>query len=119
MTFYKSYLIEYKRVISGIILESRQLLPVTKNKTGFETEAYVNLEIEKVTDNVIPYKLETITGNLAAYFSLSVNGTVAAQYQLFIRPAFVQFSGAISDFISNFIISNEWNTDILQGELKD
>lgn len=119
MTFYKSYLIEYRRVIAGIILESRELLPATKSKDGFAVEAYYNSEIEKVTDDVITYKMETVSGNLAAYFSILVTGSVAAQYQLFIRPAFVQFSGAISDFINNFITSNEWATDILQGELKD
>jgi len=119
MTLYQSYLIEYSRVITGIVLESRKLIAATVGKSGFAVEAFCNMEAEKVTDNVIPYKLETAQGNLAAYFSLIVNGNLTTQYQLFIRPAFEQFSIEIQQFINIFISSNEWQTDILTGELKD
>lgn len=117
MTFYATYLIEYSRVLAGIILEGRQSLAQTKDKTGFEVKAFFDSEINKVTTNVVPYKIETEQGNLAAYFSVLTDGIAGQQYQLFIRPSFAAYALQLSLFISNFIGNGSWKADILQGEL--
>jgi len=119
MTFYQSYLIEYSRVITGIVLENRQSIPQIKGKGSWETKSFIDAQINMVTTDVIPYKIETAAGNLVAYFSLLVTGSKAVKYQLFIRNNFTPFSTEISQFIDNFIVSNEWTIDILQGELRD
>lgn len=118
MTFFVQYAEEYSRVIAGIVLEVRQTLDATKNKSGFEVFDFYTSEIEKVMEDVIPYKLETESGNLAAYFSVKVTGNGGALYQKFVRPNFRQFDIDISQKINSFIFNNDWKQDFLFGELK-
>ncbi len=118
MTFYISYCIEYNRILPAIILEGRQSIAATKDKTGFEVKAYFDAEIAKVVDGVLPYKMETETGNLACYFSLKQVGAGIEQYQLFVRPNFLAFNSDIILKISTFINEGLFEKDILQGQLK-
>lgn len=120
MTFYIQYTGEHSRVIAGVVLESRQIIAATKNKSGFEVMDFFNIEIQKVTGDVIPYIVETETGSLAAYFSVKVTGvgdqSVGALYQLFIRPNFQGLTTDINGKIGSFIFNRDWRRDILFGE---
>lgn len=109
-----SYCIEYNRVIPAIILEGRQTIVATKNKTGFEVKEYFDAEIAKVVDGVLPYKMETELGNLVCYFSLKQVGTGIELYQQFTRMNFAAFSDEITAKISNFITINGFEQDVLQ-----
>lgn len=113
MEFFISYNIEYNRVLSGIILENRQAITQTKDKTGFQVKTFIDGQIGLVDDTTIPYILETAQGNLAAFFSLKVVGVEASTQQLFIRKNFAQFGDDISLKISSFISTNDWRTDLL------
>jgi len=117
VNFYIQYAEEYARVIAAIVLESRQLIPAIKNKSGFEVMDYFNVEIEKVTNQVVPYKIEAENGSLAAYFSVQVTGVGGGLLQKFIRPNFAQFQAIINMEISSFIFNGSWKNDFLFGEL--
>lgn len=113
MNFYISYCVEYNAVLSGIILENRQAIASTKDKTGAEVKTFIDSQIALIADTVIPYIIETDNGNLVAFFSLKITAGVATVLQLFIRNNFTDFQSAISQEISNFINHGNWRTDIL------
>lgn len=113
MDFFISYNAEYFRVLSGVILENRQAIASTKDKTGAEVQAYIEEQIDLVDASVIPYIMEITTGNLAAFFSLKVTAGVASVFQLFIRGNFADFQGAITENISIFINNGDWRIDLL------
>ncbi len=100
-------------MLSGVILENRQAIPETKDKTGFEVKAFIDSQIALVGDMVIPYIMETAQGNLVSFFSLQVAGETASLLQLFIRGNFTQFEPEITTKIGIFITSNDWRTDFL------
>lgn len=104
---------DYQRMINGILIDSQYLIPAISNKNGFAIKAYCDVEIAKVTDNVIPYKIETENGNVAGFFTLQTNGSITTLYQKQLRPAFVQFDIELNQLISNFINTNRWINDTL------
>jgi len=113
VNFYISYNVEYARVLSGVILENRQGIAQTKDKTGFQVKSFIDDQIALVDDSVIPYIMETAQGNLVAFFSLKMTGEAVSLLQLFIRANFIDFQAQITAKIDTFILSNEWHTDNL------
>lgn len=113
MTYNITYMTDVARTVSGIIIDSQYIIPAISNKLGIAIKAYSDTEINKITDNVIPYKVETDNGNLAGYFTLQVKEGVATLLQFQLRPAFVLGNQDISNLIGNFILSNLWSLDIL------
>lgn len=106
---------EYRRVIPAVLIDSRANISAISTAGGFAVKAYTDAQVALVTATVIPYKIETNEGNLAGYFNLSigVNPKSAVILNAQLRPAFVQFNSEISQIISNFIISNDWQFDYL------
>lgn len=103
----------YKRLMWGVISDSRTNIPAVKNQVGAVIKAYVDMQISLVTPDVLPYKIETGTGNLVGYFGLYVGpGSVSIQFQQ-LRPAFVGFSAEISTVMINFILSGAFKFDTL------
>jgi hypothetical protein len=115
MSYRVIYNEEYRRVIPAVLIDSRANIAAIKTAGGFAVKAYTDSQVALVTDTVIPYKIETNEGNLAGYFNLSVstNPKSAVLLNAQLRPAFVQFNSEISQIISNFIISNDWQFDYL------
>lgn len=107
------YMTDISRTVSGIIFDSQYTIPVISNKSGIVIQAYTNGEIAKITSDVIPYKIETEDGSLAGFFTLKTGVLQIALFQFQLRPAFTSFSADISQIIGNFILSNNWNIDIL------
>ncbi len=106
---------EYKRVIPAVIIDSRANISAVRTAGGFAVKDYTDAQVALVTDAVIPYKIETGNGNLVGYFNLTVSDHPKAAVLLNaqLRPAFVQFNSEISQLISNFILSNDWQFDYL------
>jgi|ERR1700743_1059211 len=104
----------YKRLMWGIIADSRANIPEIKNKIGSVIKAYVDSQTVLVNPSVIPYKIEVAeTGALVGYFGLFIGpGPVLIKFQQ-IRPAFTEFSTDISNSIINFILSNNWAFDTI------
>lgn len=115
MTYRVIYNDEYKRVIPAILIDSRALAPSIVTATGFEVLAYTNSVADLVTSSVLPYKIETNEGVLSGYFNLTViespKSVTLLNKQL--RPAFQKYDTDISQVISNFIISGNWQNDYL------
>lgn len=106
---------EYKRVIPAVLIDSRANINAIKTATGYEVKAYTDSQVALVTSLVIPYKIETLNGNLAGYFNLTVsdNPKTVVLLNAQLRPAFVQYNSEISQLISTFIISGNWEFDYL------
>ena len=103
----------YKRVIWGVVADSRANIPTVKNQNGFTIKAYVDSQISLVTAGVSVYKLETTNGNLAGYIGLStVPGSVGLVFSQF-RPAFMADLTNLIQNIANFINGNNWLFDTL------
>lgn len=106
---------EYRRVMPAVLIDSRANIDAIKTADGFSVKAYTDAQVALVTNTVIPYKIETNNGNLVGYFNLSVTTSPKSALILNtqLRPAFVQFNSEISQIISTFIISNDWQYDYL------
>lgn len=99
----------------AVLIDSRANIPAITTASGFEVKAYTDLQVDRVTNTVLPYIIETEFGNLCGYFLLQVDtvSETARLIQKQLRPAFVQFDSQISNEISNFITSNKWQEDFL------
>jgi len=105
----------YKRVIPAVLIDSRGTNVAIDTATGFEVLAYTDSKVDLVTNTVLPYKIETDNGNLAGYFNLSVTESPKAASLLNkqLRTAFQIYDSEITELITNFIISNNWEADYL------
>lgn len=115
MDYNISYCIDYKRIMAAVLIDSRGTIPLIANTDGYATKAYCDAQIDLVGEKSLVYIIETDNSNLVGYFILQVNSTAesAILIQKQFRPAFQQFSTIISQKISNFITSNEWQDDFI------
>lgn len=114
MNFRIIYNDAYKRVIPATLIDSRGKISAIETAGGFAVRDYTNAEVDRVGENVIPYKIETEGGNLVGFFNLVIKfGFVCTLLNKQLRPAFQTFDTQITNKISNFILSKEWQSDIL------
>jgi hypothetical protein len=113
MTFSLSYEIDFQRVMSAVINDSRNTIPATKGAGGIAIYAYIQSQIALVTPQTIIYRIVGGSGNLGGYCGILVQGgrTSLQFYQL--RPAFQQFESEILGIISIFISQNAPLQDVL------
>lgn len=116
MTFKITYCQESKRVISGIVLENRAYIPETKGKSGQIASFFIDQKAFQILGGELPYIVEADNGSLAAFFSVNYLGGAAFKGFSIIRRNFANFEPDITEKISNFILSNEWRKDYLQGD---
>jgi hypothetical protein len=103
----------YRRMMWGVIADSRVNIPAVKNGTGWVIKAYVDSQIALVGPGVVVYKLETKLGNIAGYIGLYTGpGQVGVIFSQF-RPAFVSDIVNINQNIATFVSGNNWLFDIL------
>lgn len=113
MTFKFTYELDYPRIIFACMIDARAGTPLA-NKVGSVQKQFIDIEIAKVTSDVIFYRIEEGFGVMAGYFSLLTanQGTTVSLYQFVLRPAFQPFSIEIQQNITNFI-TNGWQSDFL------
>lgn len=106
---------EPKRVISGVVLDSRFIIPALAGLSGFAVKRYIDNLIVQTEGDVLTYKIETFLGNCAGYFTLQIGnmGQSAVEDQRVLRPSFLADSATISNLISNFISAGGWRPDFL------
>jgi hypothetical protein len=109
MSYELTYELDYKRIISAVINDARNIIPQTKNQTGSVIYAYVQSQIMLVNPNVLMYRIESDQGNLAGYVGIRVNNGIATQVLYQLRPAFNDLE--ISGVITNFIQTNSFLKD--------
>jgi hypothetical protein len=103
----------YRRMMWGVIADSRVNIPGVKNANGWTIKAYVDSQIALVGPGVAVYKLETNLGVLAGYMGLYTGpGQVGVIFKQ-IRPAFVSDLINFNKNIANFITGNDWVFDTL------
>lgn len=113
MTFFINHITDYKRLMFGVISDSRQNIPAILNKRGDVIKTYVDSQIALVVPGVIMYSLTTDLGALAGYFGFqTVPGSVSVVLQQY-RPAFAPFTTDISQAVNNFITSGNWRFNTL------
>lgn len=112
-TYVITYAENYKRLMWGVISDSRINIPAVKNQIGVIIKQYVDGQTTLVTSGVLPYAIATQEGSLVGYFGLQT--AQGAPFILFsqLRPAFIQDSLSIYQNISTFITSNNWQFDTL------
>lgn len=114
MTWYLTYEPEiYQRIMFAVIVDNRTNIPAIKSAYGVAIDAYVSGQILLVLPDSLFYKIESENGNLAGFFTLDMlnNGVVLSLFML--RPAFQQFNTEITEKINNFIISGDWQANLI------
>lgn len=105
---------EYNRILQVVMIDSRSLsMPLGVD--GNIIKELVDLELNKINENVIFYKLENEKGILIGYVLLKIDTdkkiATLLKYQL--RPLFRQNNKEIKQKINDFIINGKWKRDIL------
>jgi len=113
MTFTLIYEIDYKRVMSAVINDARNTIPEIAGSPGNDIYAYSQAQIAMIVPGVLVYRVGSVDGNLGGYLALQTGNGVATPLLIQLRPAYQRFSLEISQFISNFITSNAWKSDLL------
>lgn len=113
MTLSLTFEIDYKRIISAVINDSRNVIPEITNQPGTVIYAYAQAQIAQVVRGVLVYRIGSSDGNLGGYLALQTVNGGASILLLQLRPAYQGISLEISQFISNFITSNQWKNDLL------
>lgn len=115
MTYSIIYEPDYSRIMMAVIIDARATIPEIKNQVGSVIKSYVDSKVALVSENTIFYKIETDQGVMAGYFTIEVNtaNKTALLGQFLLRPAFVKFSGEITNIITNFIALKKWQKDYL------
>jgi hypothetical protein len=113
MTFSLQFELDYHRVISAVINDSRSVIPSLVGQDGNAVYEYAQGLIGQVTAGVLVYRVKTDQGNLSGFCAIQVkNGATSLLfYQL--RPACIQFEAEILGIISIFIAGNYPLNDIL------
>lgn len=107
MSYRIIYLDDYDRVIRGVIMDARAVIPAIADKYGFDVKNYCDSIISIVNSSVLPFRIETEQGNLAGWFTLQT-GEIVSIIGKQLRPAFLADDAAISGLINNFITGNDW-----------
>ena len=113
MTFDLIYELDFKRVMSAIINDSRNTIPAIKGQSGGIIYSYIQAQISLVVPGVLVYRIIGNGSNLGGFLALQTQNGVASPLLVQLRPAYQQFSLEISQFIANFITSNSWKSDLL------
>lgn len=113
MTFTLSYEIDYKRVVSAVINDSRGKISAISGQNGMAIYAYIQAQIALVTPGVIVYRVLAPNGVLAGVVAINTNSGSVGVVFLQLRPSFGQFLAQISQIISNFIVNNTFLQDVL------
>lgn len=113
MTIIFDHTEDYKRMMFGVIADSRQNIPEILNKRGDVIQAYVESQWGLITPGVQVYGLWAANGSLVGYIGLQTGSGPASVKFLQLRPAFVPFSIEIQENINNFIVSGDWQFDFL------
>ena len=114
MIFYLTYEIDFQRVISAVINDSRNTIPATTNQPGMVIYAYAQSQISLVGPGVLVYRIEVAeTGVLAGYCLISVQNGVPSVLSIQPRPAFQTFMPQISQIIANFIQNSVYLQDLI------
>lgn len=104
---------EVNRIIPAVLIDKRASIQAISGQNGVTIQAFTDGQVA-LAAGCIFYKIETFDGNVAGYFTLKVvrEGVVSLlQYEL--RPPFQQFDQQISQIVSNFIASGDWQFDNL------
>lgn len=113
MTFELTYELDFKRLMSAVINDARNTIPEIANQQGSVIYAYIQAQISLVVPGVLVYRVGSVDGNLGGYLALQTGNGVASPLLIQLRPAYQGISLEISQFISNFITSNQWKADLL------
>lgn len=113
MIFELSYELDYKRVISAVINDSRAVIPALAGEDGNGVYAYAQAQIALIVPGVLLYRISTAEGNLGGYLGLQVANGVASILLMQLRPAFVPLFDEISQVIATFITSNDFLQDMI------
>lgn len=113
MTFYLSFELDYKRIMSAVINDARSIIPVISGQNGNAIYAYSQTQIALVVPGVLVYRITTQTGNLAGFCAIQVQGQSITTLFYQLRPAFVPFQVEILGIIATFIEINGPLQDIL------
>lgn len=113
MTFTLVYELDFKRVMSAVINDSRNTIPQTTNKPGMEIYAYIQSQIALVVPGVLIYRITTDTGNLSGFCAIEVQGQTISLLFYQLRPAAQAFSTQILQIIATFIQQNGPLQDII------
>lgn len=113
MTFSLQFELDYQRVISAVINDSRSVIPSLVGRDGNAVYAYAQAQIAQVVPGVLVYRIIGSGSNLCGYCLIQVQNGVATVLQVQPRPAFVPFLSQISQIINNFIIGNIFLQDML------
>lgn len=113
MTITLEYELDYKRVMSAVINDSRNTIPQTTNQPGMVIYAFIQAKISLVIPGVLVYRICSENANLGGYCGIQVqNGSITLLF-LQLRPAFQPFEDQILQFIGTFIQNNIPLQDIL------
>lgn len=113
MTFTLQYELDFKRLISAVINDSRNTIPETTNQSGIVIFDYIQDQIARVVPGVLIYRIITGNGNLGGYAAIQVQGSLISLLFYQFRPAFQDFTSEILDNISIFIQQNGPLQDII------
>lgn len=113
MTWQLTFADNYKRLMFGIIADSRVNIPSIKDQPGSTILSYVQAQTVQIVPGVIPYGIRTPDGNLAGYVAIRASPGPVSILLLQLRPAFTAFSDDISNFLTNFINGGNFIFDIL------
>lgn len=105
---------DYKKLIQFVYMDARtQTFASPMN--GNQIQPIVDSKVAAIGSNSIFYKIETELGVIVGYFVLLVNvSNFSATLQTKqLRPAFFTKNTQIGNIINAFILSNEWQQDIL------
>jgi hypothetical protein len=113
MTFSLQYELDYQRVISAVINDSRSVIPSLVGQDGNTVYAYAQAQIQQVTSGVLVYRIRTDQGNLSGFCAIQTAKTPVIPILLQLRPAAVPYFDEISQVITTFIIERQYLTDVL------
>lgn len=113
MNFELTYELDYKRVMSAVINDSRNIITATSGKNGNQIQKYIQTQTALVGPGVLVYRIVGDGGVLGGYCGVQVINGIANLLFIQLRPAFQQFLYLISSIIRNFISSNQFNADYL------
>lgn len=113
MTITLEYELDYKRVMSAVINDSRNTIPQTTNQPGMVIYAYIKAQIALVVPGVLVYRIVGDGSNLGGFCAIQVQGQAISLSFYQLRPAFQDFTSEILQAISIFIQNNTPLQDIL------
>lgn len=113
MTYYLDYELDYQRVISAVVNDSRSVIPSLVGQNGQAVYAYAQAQIALVVVNVLPYRIMSQNGNLGGYCLIQVQNGVSTVLSTQLRPGFVALADEISGIINTFIQGNLFLQDML------